>query len=261
MLHSIRKGNAPQKIVFIHGSSSAMNYWDSALESNWLANYELITIDLPGHGKSPKSNFPERDYSIKGMPKFIAKFIKNEIKENYILVGHCFGTNIIGEIAGNLKGCKGVFLTNPVILGKGKQSSDILQPNSLITPYFVDYSSDADLKLLIDNATRCCDENGKQKLIVNYKNTDPKVRTVIAADVAALNYNDEITAIGKLKIPVAIAFGNEDTVTFPDYLDSISLKLWKNEIIKVPNAGHYLHSDQPELINEQLAQFAKECFK
>lgn len=261
MLHFIRKGNAPQKIVFIHGSSNAMNYWDSALDSKWFTNYELIAIDLPGHGMSSKSNFPERDYSIKGMSRIISEFLKEEIKENYILVGHCFGTIIIGEIAENLKGCKGVFLTNPTILGKGKLPSDILQPNPLITPYFVPTSSDEDIKILIDDATVCSDENSKQTLIDNYKNTDQKVRSVIAAAVASSDYSDEIAAIERLKVPVAIAFGKEDTVTFTNYLDSINLKIWKNEFILVPDAGHYIQSDQPEIINQRLAMFAQDCFK
>lgn len=260
MLHFIKKGNAPQKIVFIHGSSNALNYWNTALESKCLTDYELIALDLPGHGQSFISDFSERDYSIKGMSQILLKFLNEEIKENYILVGHCFGTIIIGEIAENLKGCNGIFLTNPTILGKGKTPSDILQPNPLITPYFMADSGDDDLKLLIDDATICCDDSKKQILIDNYKNTDPKVRTIIADNVATIDYNDEIAAIEKLKIPVAIAFGKEDTVTFPNYLDSIPFKLWRNEIMKIPDAGHYIQSDQPEKINQWLAMFAQDCF-
>lgn len=260
MLHFIKKGNAPKKIVFIHGSSNALNYWNTALESKWLKDYELIALDLPGHGMSSKSNFPERDYSIKGMSQIVLQFLNKEIKDNYILVGHCFGTIIIGEIAENLKGCKGVFLTNPTILGKGKTPSDILQPNPLITPYFVADSTDEDLKILIDDATVCSDKNSKQILIDNYKNTDPKVRTIIADNVATIDYNDEIATIEKLKIPVAITFGQEDTVTFPNYLDSIPFKLWRDEIMKITDAGHYIQSDQPEKINQWLAMFAQDCF-
>lgn len=260
MLHFIKKGNAPQKIVFIHGSSNALNYWNTALESKWLTDYELIALDLPGHGESFASDFPERDYSIKGMSQILLEFLNEEIKENYILVGHCFGTIIIGEIAENLKGCNGIFLTNPTILGKGKTPSDILQPNPLITPYFVADSSDEDLKILLEDAIICANENSKRVLFDNYKNTDQRVRTVIAEAVASSNYSDEITAIEKLKIPVAIAFGKEDTVTFPNYLDSIPFKLWRNEIMKIPDAGHYIQSDQPEKINQWLAMFAQDCF-
>jgi pimeloyl-ACP methyl ester carboxylesterase len=261
MLHFTRKGSSPQKIVFIHGSSNAMNYWDTAIASEWLSDYELIAIDLPGHGMSPKSNFPDRDYSIIGMSRIVSEFIKEEIKENYLLVGHCLGTIIIGECAETMIGCKGVFLTNPVILGKGKLPSDILQPNPLITPYFVPTSSDEDLKILIDDATVHSDQNSKQTLIDNYKNTDPNVRSIIATAVAASDYSDEIAAIAKLNIPVAIAFGKEDTVTFTNYLDSINLKTWKNELILVPNAGHYIQLDQPEKFNQLLVQFAQDCFQ
>ncbi|PWA05520.1 alpha/beta fold hydrolase [Flavobacterium laiguense] len=261
MLHFTRKGSSPQKIVFIHGSSNAMNYWDTAIESEWLSDYERIAIDLPGHGMSSKSNFPDRDYSIKGMSRIVSEFLKEEIKENYLLVGHCFGTIIIGECADTLMGCKGVFLTNPVILGKGKLPSDILQPNPLITPYFVPTSSDEDLKVLIDDATVHSDENSKQTLFDNYKKTDQKVRSVIAAAIAASEYGDEIAAIERLKVPVAIAFGKEDTVTFTNYLDDSNLKVWKNEFILVPNAGHYIQSDQPEKINQWMAMFAQDCFQ
>ncbi|RVT75734.1 alpha/beta hydrolase [Flavobacterium sufflavum] len=260
MLHFVKKGNAPQKIVFIHGSSNAMNYWDSALESKWLTDYKLIALDLPGHGESFVSDFPERDYSIKGMSKILSEFLEEEIKENYILVGHCFGTNLIGECAESMTGCKGVFLTNPTILGKEKTPSDILQPNPLITPYFMADSNDEDLKILLEDAIICANENSKQILFDNYRNTDQRVRTVIAEAVISSNYSDEIAAIEKLKIPVAIAFGKEDTVTFPNYLDSIPFKLWRDEIIKIPDAGHYIQSDQPEKINQWLAMFAQDCF-
>jgi len=64
-------------------------------------------------------------------------------------------------------GCKGVFLTNPTILGKGKLPSNILQPNPVITPYFVPTSSDEDLKILIDDATVCSDENSLHRIVFN----------------------------------------------------------------------------------------------
>jgi pimeloyl-ACP methyl ester carboxylesterase len=261
MLHFTRKGNSPKKIVFIHGSSNAMNYWDTAIESEWLSDYECIAIDLPGHGMSTKSDFPDRDYSIKGMSRIVSQFLKEEIKENYLLVGHCLGTIIIGECVETLMGCKGVFLTNPVILGKGKFPSDILRPNPLITPYFVPTSSDADLKVLFDDAIVCSDENSKQTLLNNYNNTDQLVRSIIAAAIAASEYGDEIAAIESLKVPVAIAFGKEDTVIFTNYLDSLNLKIWKDKLILIPNAGHYIQLDQPEKINKLLVQFAQDCLQ
>jgi len=76
-----------------------MNYGDTAIESEWLSDYELIAIDLSGHGMSSKSNFPDLDYSIKGMSRIVSEFLKEEIQENYLLVVHCLGTNIIGECA------------------------------------------------------------------------------------------------------------------------------------------------------------------
>jgi pimeloyl-ACP methyl ester carboxylesterase len=260
MSEPIRRRKSPQKIVFIHGNSSASNYWDTAMKSDVLTDYKCFALDLPGHGASSRSDCPERDYSLQGMAQFVSKYLREEIKDDYILVGHCLGTNIIGECDENLSHCKGVFLTNPTILGKGILPSDVLQSNPLITSYFTATFTDNELEKLCENVIIKVNEKTKKKFFDNFKTTDPMVRTTVASAVASSEYSDEITTLEKQNIPLAIAFGQNETVCKTDYLNSANLKIWNDKIILIPNAGHYLHYDQPEVINHWLSKFAKDCF-
>ena len=58
-------------IFFIHGNSSSSNNWRKQVESNLLADYRLITIDLPNHGNSSAIN-ETGDFSLQGIATIIA---------------------------------------------------------------------------------------------------------------------------------------------------------------------------------------------
>src|ERR1035437_7161806 len=112
------KGNQNKSIIFIHGISQSTVTWDDVISNKALQNsYTLITIDLPGHGNSFRSEEPEKDYSFKGIAKHIANLINSISEEKYIIVATSLGTNIAAETLPLLKNCKGFFLIGACIIG------------------------------------------------------------------------------------------------------------------------------------------------
>ena len=59
MLNYITSGNGHNQIIFIHGNSQSSDYWKYLLESTLKDNYSLVALDLPGCGKSFKSEISE----------------------------------------------------------------------------------------------------------------------------------------------------------------------------------------------------------
>jgi pimeloyl-ACP methyl ester carboxylesterase len=224
------------------------------------ANYACVAIDLPGHGASFRSNDPMNDYTMQGMANYVLDFIKNEVKENYILVGHSLGCNIIGEIASKLKNCKGILLTSPSIIGKNLSAADIMLPNPTLTPLFSETSTEEEISALIENVAINFDLDAKNGLREDIKKTDGKARTSIFHSIVNAMYCDEITAIEKLNIPFGVVFGEKETLCNIHFLDQLNLNLYEKKPILIAEAGHYLHLDQADKLNQYISEFAHFCF-
>ncbi len=79
-----------QTLVFVHGLSGSSSAW-IPYEEEFGGRYNIVTLDLRGHGKSRKV----RGYAEYAIEKFADDFaaLVEELKlENYILISHSFGT-------------------------------------------------------------------------------------------------------------------------------------------------------------------------
>src|ERR671920_645052 len=86
--------------LFVHGLGASSLAWRDIPAA--LSNYfHTINLDLIGFGESDKPL--EGDYTIKGFSKFIANFLKEEIKigenEKISIVGHSLGGYIAAQFA------------------------------------------------------------------------------------------------------------------------------------------------------------------
>lgn len=261
MLHSQTKGNGLKTIMFLHGNSQSSELWDDVINSGKLKDYTLITVDLPGHGQSFTSKQPEKDYSLQGMALHVKEWIQQNDKNEYIVVANSLATCLIGEIAHILVNCKGIFLTGPNIIGEGILASDMLQPNPHITPLFTLHPSDEEIDKVLDEGSYNLSDNNKKKCRAIFKNTDPVFREQIFASLSKQEWTDEIKNLNELTAPVAIVCGEEEKFVNIHYLNKSSLRKWKDKIILIPNAGHLLQYDQPELLSELIKEFAADCFK
>jgi len=89
----------------------------------------------------------------------------------------------------------------------------------------------------------------------------PPFRSALIQSVIQGKLSDEITLLKNRAIPVLLIFGKEDNLIQVNYLDEMPFAIWKNEIYKLPGAGHYLQNDQPEIFNQLLAEYLEERFR
>jgi len=84
-------------LLFVHGWAIDQTYWSSQMEE-FCPEYHVVTIDLPGHGKSGKNR--ER-WAVEDYASDVRAVIDQLHLENVILIGHSMGGNIILEAALN----------------------------------------------------------------------------------------------------------------------------------------------------------------
>ncbi|BBX84184.1 alpha/beta fold hydrolase [Mycolicibacterium aubagnense] len=86
---------------------------------------------------------------------------------------------------------------------------------------------------------------------------DTSMRTTVEF-LHALETHDEAGALPVLQhVPTLIACGDQDLLTPPAKSEAMMRQLPKSELVIVEGAGHMVHMEQPELINEALERFVE----
>lgn len=90
-------GDGDITLLFIHGWCIDQSYWSNQIDS-FCSDYRVVTIDLPGYGKSGTNR---EIWTIEEYGKDIRAVIKQLKLTNVILIGHSMGGDIILEAANN----------------------------------------------------------------------------------------------------------------------------------------------------------------
>src|SRR5262245_15109344 len=91
-LHSSSHGAGPKTVILVHGWTCDDTTWEAQVPA-LAKQYRVITLDLPGHGKSgsPKDGM----FSMELFAKAV-EAVRSEAKaEKVVLVGHSMGTPVI----------------------------------------------------------------------------------------------------------------------------------------------------------------------
>ncbi|MFQ3575425.1 MAG: alpha/beta hydrolase [Cytophagales bacterium] len=99
MLNYKSSGNG-KTIVFLHGFCEDLTLWDSYFSNSGFVDYRLLSIDLPGHGKSGIFNHFS---TIAEMADMVIKTLDKLGVLEFGLVGHSLGGYVSLEIAKKLK--------------------------------------------------------------------------------------------------------------------------------------------------------------
>src|SRR5580765_6176449 len=95
-VHWNSTGTAKQTVILVHGWTCDESSWEAQVPV-LSRNYRVITLDLPGHGKSD----PPKDgkFSMTGFARAV-EAVRAEAKvDRVVLVGHSMGTPVIREYA------------------------------------------------------------------------------------------------------------------------------------------------------------------
>ncbi|MBD2701629.1 alpha/beta hydrolase [Spirosoma sp. BT702] len=89
-IHYVRSGTGQPTLLFVHGSNIDLTYWNAQV-AHFQDRFQVIAIDLPGHGKSGRDR---EHWSTTGMGEDVAALIKSLKLEQVILIGHSLGSDV-----------------------------------------------------------------------------------------------------------------------------------------------------------------------
>ncbi|SYZ72397.1 putative Carboxylesterase [Candidatus Zixiibacteriota bacterium] len=88
-------GQGPVALLFIHGLGGDGRTWKYQID-HFAPNYEIVTVDLFGHGRSSRDLDPEM--APRTDAEAIDALARNIIRKPYVAVGHSFASQILPEI-------------------------------------------------------------------------------------------------------------------------------------------------------------------
>jgi pimeloyl-ACP methyl ester carboxylesterase len=250
---------AKQAVFFIHGNSGSHRTWNKQLNSELFNNYHLIAFDLPGCGESLIPVGIEWDYSLLSTGKVVAEAIKQLAgSKPYCLVGFSYGSSVLSETLNYPITPAGISLLGSCVIGEGIGLDKLLVPGENIS--FHDDISEEKVRQSLSEILKSGSEEEINLHTEDFFLAKPPFRSALIQSVIEGKLSDEIALLKNRAIPVQLIFGKEDNLIHVNYLDEMPFAIWKNEIYKLPGAGHYLQNDQPELFNQLLAEYLEERF-
>lgn len=238
--HKKHAGGGKHPVVLIHGAGGSHLYWPANIRR--LEGYEVYALDLPGHGRSPQT----LQESILAYAESIADWIVAASLQQAVVIGHSMGSAIAMTlalkssrlIAGlGLLGSGARLKVNPQVLEQIGDAETLLATVHRVTQW--SFSSQAP-EILTSLAEKRLAEAGPQ---------------VLHSDFLACNAFDVTADLYKIMQPALIICGQEDKMTPVQESRYLAENIPNARLALVPEAGHMLMLEKPELVAHLLDDF------
>lgn len=230
-------------ILMLHGWTSAGVASFQELGQLLAKNYQVIAPDLPGFGKS---STPPKSWGVPEYGDFVQKFMdKLAIKPDYV-VAHSNGGTIALYVVGEklLSPQKLVLLGSAGIREKAKLKHSLLSVAA------------KPVKAALAPLPRNLQDRIKKRVygkigsdLYVMENMQPIFKRVVSYDIQK--------DAQKVMQPTLLIYGSDDTSTPVSFGKTFARIMPSAHLEVVPNAGHYVHIDQPEKVVGLVRDFLK----
>jgi pimeloyl-ACP methyl ester carboxylesterase len=227
-------------VILVHGAGGTHLHWPSQIRR--LPGYKVYSIDLAGHGKSEGRGHQ----NIDAYRKSICRWMDKIHIYSGVFVGHSMGGAIALSMA--LKEPERVIALGLVGTGaRLRVAQSILEHTASQTTF----------PLAVNEIMRrSFSRNTHPRLIETASQNMEKIRpSVLHGDFIACDTFDVMDDIHKIRQPTAVLCGQDDQLTPVRYSGYLADKIPKADLHIIPNAGHMVMLEQPQVVSDILSNF------
>jgi esterase len=252
-----RKSGEGRPLVILHGLFGISDNW-AALAKLWSAHFTVYTLDLRNHGQSPHSD----EWNYRVMADDVVEFFGTERLNDVILLGHSMG----GKTAMRLALDYPMALSKLIVSDIAPKRYDLQQHQAIEAIKAVDVKkleSRKDAEVILQQHLH---DNGTiQFLLKNLFWRDQPDGTkildwrfnahVIAEQIE--NISEATIADDPCEVDTLFIRGERSHyITAEDEL-LIQQQFPNSSIVTIPDAGHWVHADQPQLMFTSVLEFSQ----
>ncbi len=222
-------------ILFVHGAGGSSKKWQDQLSK---LTGCLIAVDLPGHGKSEG----KAQDSVAAYREFVWEFSQALGLSKFVLVGHSMGGGITLDFALH----HAEVLEGMIIVDSGARLK--VNPETLAVL--------AEGKHSVGNVKYMFASNTPAQVLEQAARDMEQVPPpVYLADFQACDRFNILDQVKNIKVPTLILCGQEDLMTLPKFSEYLRQEIADSHFVIIPNAGHMAMLEQPEIVNQAIAEF------
>ena len=233
-----------QSLFFIHSSGSDHSAW-SHQYARLHKKYNIVAIDLPGHGSSGGNGEADVEAYCLGVKKLLDIF---DLKRA-VLIGHSLGAAIALRFALNYS----QEIAGIVLVGGGMKMP--------VNPVFLKFLRTNPPEVPAEVIDLICryslaKENRSKFSVPLKKSLSQSSVKVLYGDLSACNNLDLTKETGKIIVPALIICGAEDKMTPPDLSRQLFAGISGATLEIIEGAGHMVMLERPAEFNTSLEEFA-----
>ncbi len=238
-------GTGSPALIFVHGWCCDSRYWKYQVPV-FAKNYEVVTIDLAGHGRS---GLGRSNWTIDAFGKDVAAVVNHLELNNVILIGHSLGGPVHLAAAQQLKEkVRGIVGVDTLVDFELKHPPETV--DRIVAPLKADFVGHTQKS--VRGFFGVTADPDLVDWVVKDMTAGP-ADMAIAVMQAYFKY-DRIVALSDINAPIVCI--NSDvrttkTETNQQYADSYKVKI-------IPGVGHFVMMEEPDTFNRLLAETIEE---
>lgn len=247
-----KRGRGNTALVFIHGWCSNRTFWREQLNTI-NDKYRVVSIDLPGHGKSGRDR---EVYTFSSFANDVKRVVESLDLKKIVLIGHSMGGLIALEAAqlmpDRIIGIVGIDAINNV---EDVNPQEMMEPFiSALQANFKGTMRVALPRMLSSNAT----PEFIEWITENSIEADSTMAISIVREISNV---DQKNLLSLVNIPVRCIYASSDDLTEFNARLETNKKYADFDAVAVKDVGHFLHLEKPEEVNQHLMYFLSEIEK
>ncbi len=249
-LFSNTLGDGPQNLIIMHGLFGMSDNWQS-LGKKWSSSFRVHLLDMRNHGRSPHSD----EFSYELMADDLLEYmVDQKISEAHIL-GHSMGGKVAMLFSVlNPERCLSLIVADIAPKPYEPHHQDVISALQSLDLNSIERRSEAQEKFGPDL------EPGVRQFLLKSLYWEEKERmnwrfnlTVIAREIEKVG--EGLPPNAYFDRPTLFLRGGDSWYIKDEDLTEIESHYPQAELITIPEAGHWLHAQQPQKFFEEVSDF------
>ena len=264
----VDSGGSGPPLVFVHGLSSYMGFWEHQLPV-FAEDHRVLALDLPGYGASGR---PDAPYTPPWYASVLVGWMDELGLDSATFVGHSMGGQIVMTLALEQPGrVEALVLSAPA-------GFETFQPGH--AAWMKDFwtegralqSREEDIRLTFTNHVFNVHDEGVERLIEERvrlgRHPDFRGTSVaVSRSIAGMLDFPVFERLGEISVPTLIVYGTDDRM-IPNPVfnggrtrsvaEAGHAAIVNSQLVMIDKAGHTVHHDAPARWNEAVSAFLEE---
>lgn len=228
-------------LFFVHGSGGDHTNWEYQYRG-LDADFNILAVDLPGHGQSEGKGEQE----VAKYVEWMRKLIESLKLPKPVLIGHSLGAAISLTFAVRY----GFLISGIIPVGGGVK----MPVNSLILDGIKKDTASV-ISLIVKFAV--AKENRERLAECLTKGLSAADPEVMYGDFLSCDRLDITEEISRIQVPTLLVCGEDDKMTPPALSQFMKDRIPGAKLALIPRAGHFVMMENPEAFNEAVREFVK----